>query len=165
MVNTVKEAKTASLAARYFPSSTRGGAAVNRATVFGAETESYFYQANENLLTVVQIETQQAVDNAQAIATIPGIDVLFVGSFDLSISLGLRDQYDHPTYLAALDHVVTAAKATSKAVGILLLQPNQVATTVNRGLTFLALGADGRLVANGMVRLVETFLSCRRNGE
>ena len=110
---------------------------------------------------MVQIETREAVENAAAIAAVEGVDVLFVGPFDLSIGLGMRGRFDHPDFLAALDRVVAGAKGAGKAAGILLQRPEQVADTVARGFTFVALGSDGGLVANGMAQLAAAFTPFR----
>jgi 4-hydroxy-2-oxoheptanedioate aldolase len=149
-VNDAEEARAAAAAMRYFPDGIRGAAVLNRGSSFGLHFEEYFTQANDNLTTVVQIETREALDNAAEIAAVPGVDVLFVGPFDLSISLGLRGQFEHPDFIAALDRVASAAKDAGKAAGILLQQQDQVADLVERGYTFICLGSDGGLVANGM---------------
>lgn len=89
--------------------------------------------------------------------------MLFVGPFDLSIGLGIRGRFDHPEFLAALDQVVAGAKGAGKAAGILLQRAEQVAATVERGFTFIALGSDGGLVANGMAQLAAAFAPFRAN--
>lgn len=162
-VNTVAEAAAAAI--RYAPAGVRGASVLNRATDYGLRAGEYFAAANDNLLTVVQIETRQAVENAAAIAAVDGVDVLFVGPFDLSIDLGIRGRFDQPEFLAALDQVVAGAKAAGKAAGILLQRAEQVAATVERGFTFVALGSDGGLVANGMAQLAAAFAPFRAAGE
>ena len=156
-VSTAEEAAAAAQSMRYFPDGIRGAATLIRANGFGRNVEDYLQNANDNLLTVVQIETRQAVDDAAAIAAVEGVDVLFVGPFDLSIGLGIRGQFDHPQFVAALEQVVAGARAAGKAAGILLQRPDQMAATVERGFTFIALGSDGALVANGMAALAAAF--------
>ena len=160
-VSTVEEAQAATTAMRYFPEGVRGAATMIRANGFGRDRDEYLQAANDNLLTVVQIETRQAVENAAAIAAVDGVDVLFVGPFDLSIGLGVSGQFDHPEFLAALQQVVAGAQGAGKAAGILLQRPDQVAATVERGFTFIALGSDGGLVANGMAHLAGAFAPFR----
>jgi 4-hydroxy-2-oxoheptanedioate aldolase len=162
-VSTVEEAQAATTAMRYFPDGVRGAATLIRANGFGRDRDEYLLAANDNLLTVVQIETRQAVENAAAIAAVAGVDVLFVGPFDLSIGLGIGGQFDHPEFLAALEQVVAGAKGAGKAAGILLQRPDQVAATVERGFTFIALGSDGGVVANGMAQLAAAFTPFRAN--
>ena len=164
-VSTVEEAQVATTAMRYFPDGVRGAATLIRANGFGRDRDEYLQAANDNLLTVVQIETRQAVENAAAIAAVEGVDVLFVGPFDLSIGLGVGGQFDHPEFLAALEQVVAGAKGAGKAAGILLQRPDQVAATIARGFSFIALGSDGGLVANGMAQLAAAFEPFRANQE
>jgi len=149
-VNNAEEARAAAASMRYYPDGVRGAAMLNRGSSFGLRFEEYFTQANDNLTTVVQIETREAVDNVAEIAAVAGVDVLFVGPFDLSISLGMRSRFDDPAFKQALDQVASAAKNAGKAAGILLQKPEQIAELVERGYSFICLGSDGGLVANGM---------------
>ena len=161
-VNRAEEARAAAAAMRYYPDGIRGAAILNRGTGFGARYEEYFDQANDNLTTVVQIETSEAVDAAGDIAAVDGVDVLFVGPFDLSISMGMRGQFEEPAFKAALDTVAAAAKGAGKAAGILLAKPEQIADVVERGYTFIALGSDGGLVANGMRANAEALAAFKK---
>ncbi len=156
-VTTAEEARAAVAAMRYPPQGIRGAASLNRAAEFGADFAQYVKDANVNLLTVVQIETETAVAMADEIAAVEGVDVLFVGPLDLSISLGLLQQFDHPRFRAALAKVVAAARNHGKAAGILLNQPEQIAQTVEDGFTFIGLGSDGGVLAERMKRLAEAF--------
>ena len=92
---------------------------------------------------MTQIETPEAVENCEAIAAVEGVDVLFVGPTDLSYNMGIRDQLDHPQFIAALEKVSAAAKTHGKAAGILVHNPALVAKCRELGYTFVALGSDG----------------------
>jgi len=149
-VNTAAEAKQVVSAMRYPPAGIRGAARFTRAASFGQEFDAYTRGANENLLTIVQIETQQAVDAADAIAAVDGVDVLFVGPTDLSTNLGIPLKLDDPRFREAVKKVVAAAHGRGKAAGILLAQVAQIEQAVADGFTFIALGSDGGMVAAGM---------------
>ena len=149
-INTPEEAKLAISAMRYPPQGIRGAARFTRAATFGMEFDAYSRGANENLLTVLQIETQQAVENVEAIAAIDGADVLFVGPTDLSTNLGVPLKLDDPKFRSAVKAVVSAAHKHNKTAGILLAQPAQIEQAVADGFTFIALGSDGAMVAAGM---------------
>jgi 4-hydroxy-2-oxoheptanedioate aldolase len=149
-VQTAEEARLAVRAMRYPPNGIRGVASLNRATGFGVEFADYVRRADTELLTIVQIETPQAVENAPAIAEVDGVDVLFVGPLDLSTGLGVQGRYDDPKYLAAVERVASAAAAAGKASGILLLNADSLGAMLELGLRFVALGSDGGLVAAGM---------------
>jgi 2-keto-3-deoxy-L-rhamnonate aldolase RhmA len=77
-VNSAEEARQAVAATRYPPQGVRGVAKMNRAAGFGEDFDDYFAKANQNLLTVVQVETREAIDNAEAIISVDGVDVLFL---------------------------------------------------------------------------------------
>jgi 4-hydroxy-2-oxoheptanedioate aldolase len=102
------------------------------------------------LLTVVQIETPEAVENAGDIASADGVDVLFIGPLDLSINLGVRQQYAHSRFREAISSVISASEQAGKSTGILLHSSSQIEQAVDDGFKFIALGSDGALVANGM---------------
>jgi 4-hydroxy-2-oxoheptanedioate aldolase len=149
-VNSEEEARSAVASMRYPPRGIRGVARSNRAAGFGLKFEEYFSTAADRLLTVTQIETKDAVNNVEAIALVDGVDVLFVGPLDLTTSLGIPAQFNHPDFMAALKRVTDVAVRCGKAAGILLGTLKQVQPMVDLGFTFLAVGSDGGLVAEGM---------------
>ncbi|MBT4140289.1 MAG: 2-dehydro-3-deoxyglucarate aldolase [Candidatus Latescibacteria bacterium] len=156
-VSSVEEAELAVSSMRYPPRGIRGVAKLNRGSAFGAEFEEYFTRSHELLTTIVQIETAEALDNLEGIAAIDGVDVLFVGPMDLSVNMGIREQFDHPDFIAARKKVADVAKNAGKAAGILLLNPDQVPEAIELGYTFVALGSDGGLINTGMHQLASQF--------
>ena len=149
-IGTVAEAQAAVTALRYPPRGMRGVAKLTRATAFGADFDDYFAHAHERLVTLPQIETAEGVANAAAIASIDGVDVLFVGPMDLSTNLGIPGQYEHPLCVDALKRVATAAQNAGKAAGILLLNAAHIAMCRELGYTFVALGSDGGSASAGL---------------
>jgi 4-hydroxy-2-oxoheptanedioate aldolase len=156
-VSSTADARLAAASMRYPPHGIRGAAAMNRACGFGSEFDEYFRVANDLLLTVVMVETAEAINNLDAIAAVDGVDVLFVGPLDLSISMEMPKQYEQPQFREALDRVVAACRSAGKAAGIHAARPEQIGELVDKGFTFLALGSDGNLVAGGMKNLYSAF--------
>ncbi|HLM82975.1 MAG TPA: aldolase/citrate lyase family protein [Terriglobales bacterium] len=156
-VQSAEEARRAVAAMRYPPAGVRGVASMHRACGFGSHLDEYLRSANSQLLTVVQIETEAAVDHADEIAAVDGVDVLFVGPMDLSVSLGRARQWDHPVFSAALNKVVTACRNAGKVAGTLVLGEEQIQRSVADGFSFLALSSDGALVAKGMGGIAAAF--------
>jgi len=156
-VNDAQQAAAAITAMRYPPQGVRGVAVMNRGAEFGKTFDEYFATANQNLLTIVQVETQQAVQQAQAIAAVDGVDVLFIGPADLSASLGCLRNTEHPNFRQAMAQVVAACKSQGKAAGILLSKPEQIASYVDMGFTFIGIGSDGGVVQEGLTRLATAF--------
>lgn len=156
-INTAAEAQAAVAAMRYPPRGQRGVVKVSRATGHGAGWEEYYLHAHEWLPFVAQIETPEAVAGSDAIAAVDGVDVLFVGPSDLTHNLGIRDQLDHPDFLAAQQRVVAAAKKHGKAAGILVHNAALVARCREQGFSFVALGSDGGVLRAGFAQNLATL--------
>ncbi|MSU69737.1 MAG: 2-dehydro-3-deoxyglucarate aldolase [Opitutaceae bacterium] len=154
-VSTAAEARAAVTALRYPPRGIRGVARSHRGSTFGADFDEYYLHAHEWLVTVAQIETPEGVANCEEIAAVEGVDVVFVGPTDLSCNLGLRDQYDDPRFIKALEKVSAAAKKHGKAAGILLQYPKlDVKKCRELGYTFIMHGADGGALRAGLLQYV-----------
>jgi 2-keto-3-deoxy-L-rhamnonate aldolase RhmA len=156
-VSTVVEAMAAVSAMRYPPHGIRGVAKFNRGAGFGGDFEEYYTHAHERLLTVIQIETVEAVNNIEAIAAVDGADVLFVGPTDLSYNMGIRDQLESAQFTDTLKKVSDAAKKHGKAAGILVHNASLVPKVKELGYTFTAFGSDGGAVRSGLLGLVATL--------
>jgi 4-hydroxy-2-oxoheptanedioate aldolase len=161
-VESPEEARRAAAAMRYPPAGIRGVAKMNRASGFGKDFAGYFGTANDSLLTVVQIETRAALERAGEIAAVDGVDVLFVGPLDLSVSLGIPGETDHPRFRAALETVALAAKDAGKVAGILAAGKAEIGPLVELGYTFVALGSDGGFVASAMSDAAAAFRPFRK---
>lgn len=149
-VNTKAEASLAAQSMRYQPEGIRGVAQSPRSCGFGRHFEDYYAKANDHLLTVLQIETKEAVDNAAEIAAVPGVDVLFVGPFDLSVNMEIMKNFDHPEFVAALQKVSDACKQHGKVAGILTPKPDYIAPWIDMGYTFFVVGSDTGFMMNGL---------------
>lgn len=144
-LNTPDEVRDAVRHLWYPPRGDRGIATYNRAREFGGDgrdTES----VNDSLLGIVQIETAPALESVRKIAEIPGVDVLFVGPSDLSMSLGIPGEFDNPILLEAFDAVIDAAHESKIAAGILAVTLDRVEPLASRGFTFIGVGSDASLL-------------------
>lgn len=153
-LETVDEAAETVSWMRFPPAGIRGVAAITRGAGFMTVAHPDIHTINERILGVFQVESPAAVAAADAMAAIDGVDVLFVGPADLSHAMGIPGQFQHPEFVAALDHVAAAAAAHGKAAGILLAGTAEVAAYLARGYRFLGIGSDVLLVANGSRKLV-----------
>jgi 4-hydroxy-2-oxoheptanedioate aldolase len=134
---------------RYPPGGVRGVAIRVRGADLGAHGHADLHRLNERVVGIIQIESAGALADVDAIAAIDGVDVLFIGPADLSHSLGIAGQFQHPDYLAALDRVVAACRAHGKAAGILIYDPAAVARHVEIGISFIGIGSDAAFVVDG----------------
>lgn len=134
---------------KYPPMGTRGVAQVIRATHYGRNWQSYLAEANDQSLVVVQIETPEAAGQAEAMAAVPGVDVLFVGPMDLSVNLGHPGDFSPAPFIQHLKNVVAACERHGKTAGI-LSRPELVESHRQLGFRFIALGSDSGAVVAGM---------------
>jgi 2-dehydro-3-deoxyglucarate aldolase/4-hydroxy-2-oxoheptanedioate aldolase len=121
MVNTAEQAALIVGSSRYPPAGRRGAAfGVAHDDYTGGDIVAKMESANRELLLIAQIETAEGVDNVEAIAAVDGIDVLWIGHFDLTNSLGIPGQFDHPTYLKAVDRVMAACARHGRTPAIMV---------------------------------------------
>ena len=106
--------------------------------------------ANARTLVIAQIETERGLDNVDEIAAVDGIDVLWVGHFDLTNFLGIPGQFDNPKYLDALKRIVAAAARTRRALASWPQASDWARQYKKLGFNMLAAGPDQALLAAGM---------------
>jgi 2-keto-3-deoxy-L-rhamnonate aldolase RhmA len=146
MINTPDEARAAVAACKYPPEGSRGVAG-SRVTRYGMDLPEYFAEWNKQVLVILQIETPEGLKNVDAIAAVPGVDVLFVGPNDLSANLGIFRKFDHPDFKTALDHIKTATKRHGIAAGYMASNAEETLQRIDEGFQFVAAGTDARLLA------------------
>ena len=137
---------------RYPPDGVRGVAIRARGAGLGAAGHADVRRLNERVVGIIQIESAGALRDADEIAAIDGVDVLFVGPADLSHSLGIPGEFQNAEYRAALERVAGACREHGKAAGILIYDPAVVPGLIELGYTFIGIGADAALVAEGAAR-------------
>jgi 4-hydroxy-2-oxoheptanedioate aldolase len=148
LVSTEAQAKQVVSFAKYPPDGVRGAAAA-AASRYGTDLPSYLRTANAETLVGVQIETREALGNVEAIAAIDGVDLLFVGPTDLTLSLGLLDDRKNPTVREAMRRVVAACERHGKVPGTLVIDPEEKRAAVDLGFRFISLASDVRFLLNG----------------
>ena len=146
---------------KYPPLGTRGVAQIIRATNYGRDWQTYQAEANAESLVIVQIETPEAADQADAMAAVPGVDVLFVGPMDLSVNLGHPGDFTPPDFIRHLKNVVRACEQQGKTAGI-LSRPELVEAHRQLGFRFVALGSDSGAVVAGLTNSFRALTSPKR---
>ncbi|MGF1616572.1 MAG: HpcH/HpaI aldolase/citrate lyase family protein, partial [Acidimicrobiia bacterium] len=153
MVPRVDSARDAALAVsflRYPPDGIRGVAGLNRACDFGTRTTEVVPSFNQTVLGIMQIETARALDDVEEIAGTDGVDVLFVGPMDLSHSMGIPGDLEHPQFQAALKRISESARAAGKSAGIHVASTTGIAKYAEQGFGMIAIGSDSSLMLNAM---------------
>jgi len=154
-VDNAGQARECIAAMRYPPDGVRGVATIVRAAGYGADYNDYRLESKSNLLSIIQIESADAVKNVEEIAAVDGVDVLFVGPMDLSTSLGILRQYDHELFTAALAKTLAAAERHKRVAGILLPSPATARHYLDLGFKFITAGTDIILLKNAATQLAQ----------
>jgi 4-hydroxy-2-oxoheptanedioate aldolase len=157
-VSTPAEAKSAVSYTRYPPAGARGVAGTTRATRFG-RVKDYAKRAHEELCLLVQIETQEALDNLEAICGVDGVDGVFIGPADLHASLGYPGEIAHPKVKPLIDEAIRRIRKCGKAPGILTPSEADARHWLACGALFVAVGADVGILARGAEALAAKFKS------
>jgi 2-keto-3-deoxy-L-rhamnonate aldolase RhmA len=158
MVDTAEQAKDVVAATRYPPEGERGIAA-GRAAGYGLDFEGYVERADDQVVRIVQIESERGVANAAEIAAIEGIDALFVGPADLSAALGAFGEPGSDVFAEAISRVIEAGDATDTPVGTLAIETDEIETRVEQGFDFLIAGLDAAHLIEGNRRAKRAYES------
>jgi len=143
LITTRAEAELLVAAVKYPPQGRRG-VGFCRANRFGLRVTEEFVAANEEVLIAVQIEHIEAVSNIDDILTVPGVDAVFIGPYDLTASMGITAQFEHPDYLEARDRILQACRQHNVVCGIHVVQPDteELLKRSAEGYRFLAYSLD-----------------------
>jgi 4-hydroxy-2-oxoheptanedioate aldolase len=155
-VRCADEARSAISATRYPPHGIRGVSVSQRANRFSRDRE-YFRRINDDLCVLIQIETRPALEAVDEIASIPGVDGLFVGPSDLAAELGHFGDAGHPDVQEAFGRVLAAAARAGKPAGILAPVESDADYYLSRGYSFVAVGSDLGLLVRGCDALLNRF--------
>jgi 4-hydroxy-2-oxoheptanedioate aldolase len=151
-----QEAERAVAAVRYPPRGMRGFASSSRASRFG-RIKDYHTRCEDELCVLVQVETQEGLDNLEAIAGVDGVDGVFIGPGDLSAALGHLGAPGHPDMQPIIDGTIDRIKACGKAPGILTGDVTLARRYIERGCLFTAVGSDVGILVKGADQLAQTF--------
>ena len=155
-VQTEEEAKQAVAATRYPPRGVRGFASASRSSRFG-RIKDYHTRAEEEICVLVQIETQQGLENLEAIGRVEGVDGVFIGPSDLAAALGHLGNPGHPEVQEAIEQGIATIRAAGKAAGVLIADETLARRYLALGATFVAVGSDVTLLARGAEALAQKF--------
>jgi 4-hydroxy-2-oxoheptanedioate aldolase len=156
MVNTREDAQKLVAWTHYAPRGTRSFGPV-RATLYGGA--DYAQHANDTIVTFAMIETAQALDNLDSILSVEGLDAVYIGPSDLSISLGCKPAMDDldPKAAQAVDHILARAKAHGLVAGIHNTAPESALKRIAKGFQFVTVSSDARLIAAGAQQVMATM--------
>lgn len=151
MVETAEQARQIVQFSRYPPQGRRG-------TAFGVAHDDYtdgdvvdkIQSANEESLLIAQIETVTGLENLEQIASVDGLDVLWVGHFDLTTSMGIPAQFGHPRYREAIERILDACRRHGKAAGIMTGSVEEGRACLKQGFRSVAYWGDLWIYKQGL---------------
>ena len=160
LVTNADQARLLVQACKYPPLGKRG-VGFCRANEYGLSVESYFRDANEQILVAVQIEDIEAVDNIDEILSVEGIDAAFIGPYDLSASMGITAQFNHPKYVEARNRILESCESHNITPGIHVVQPDpeEASDRISDGFKLLAYSLDITMVQKTCVEGLKSIRS------
>lgn len=143
MVESADQARLIVQSTKYPPAGRRGAAfRIAHDHYEDGDAVAKMRSANEEVLLIAQIETVAGLDNLEGIAAVPGIDVLWIGHNDLTNSMGIPGQFEHPRYLEAVQKVLDAARGNGKTAGFMAPTIEMGMALLRQGFRILAYGGD-----------------------
>ena len=156
LIPCVEKAKRAVLSTRYPPQGFRGFASQARASRYG-RIKGYHAAANAEICLLLQVETSRGLENLEKIASVEGVDGVFIGPGDLSAALGYLGQPTHPEVIKIIDDMIPRIKNAGCAPGILTGDAELAQHYIDLGCLFAAVGSDIGLLARGADQLAAKF--------
>jgi len=151
MVETRDQAERIAAWCRYRPEGVRGLAfSIAHDGYGGGDVKRKIRLANRRTLVIALIETATGIENVEEIMAVPGIDVGWLGHFDLTNSLGITAQFDHPKFRAAERRLIRACRQYGKAAGFLASSVGEAKAAVRRGFRCLCFSTDVGLMRNAL---------------
>lgn len=158
MVNSRAEAERAVASVHYAPLGNRG-VGLARAQGYGARFKEYLEWQKDGPVVITQIEHRDAVECLDEILTTPGVDGFIVGPYDLSCSLGIPGQFDHPHFVAAMERIIATGLRLGVPAGLHIVEPDlgRLARTMEEGYRFIAYSVDIRILDVGLRQGLQHF--------
>jgi 2-dehydro-3-deoxyglucarate aldolase/4-hydroxy-2-oxoheptanedioate aldolase len=155
-LETAEEAREIVAAVKYAPQGRRGVAVAVAHDDYRVQGPGFFERMNEECVVIGILETVPAFENLDDILATPGLDVAWMGHYDLTVSMGIPAQFSHPRYLEAMDRLITRSREHGVAVGFMPPNAAEAKRWVEAGIRVLSLGSDiGNYVAATDASLAE----------
>lgn len=142
-INDKESAILAIQAAKFTPAGNRGVCRFVRAAGYSAlDRYKYFEYANRETISILHIEGTEGINNLEEILSIKGIDVIFIGPYDLSQSLRVPGQVDHPRVTKKMEHIVAISKKAKVVIGTFVDDIGSAKKWIERGVQYIAFSVD-----------------------
>lgn len=149
---------------KYAPQGRRGVALGVAHDLYQAGGPDFFEQANEDIAVILLVETAKAFENLEDIVSVPGVDVAWMGHYDLTVSMGIPAQFDHPKFLDAMDSLVAVCQKHGVAAGFMPSSAEATTHWIRKGFRAISLGSDVGVYMGAMKTFRESVLAQSRAG-
>ncbi len=157
-INNEKDALKVVAAAKFSPLGERGVCRYVRSAAYSSmDKDEYFKESNKNTLIILQIEGKEGLDNLDSILNVDGVDIIFIGPYDLSQSMGITGHIHHPEVLNAMKEVVKKAKDKKKIVGTFLETPEDLKMWREMGVLYLSYKVDVGIFYDACYAITSSF--------
>jgi 2-keto-3-deoxy-L-rhamnonate aldolase RhmA len=149
-VETRQQAEEIVAQSKYAPMGKRGVALGISHDLYQAGGPEFFSECNEEIAVILLLETERAFQNLDEIVGVPGVDVAWMGHYDLTVSMGIPAQFEHPKFLEAMDALVASCSKHGVAPGFLPPSPEASVHWIQKGFRAISLGSDIGLYLNAL---------------
>jgi len=155
-IGDAEDAKVMVSAARYHPEGDRGVCRYVRAAGYSSmERHQYFQMANERTITIAHLEGVRAIQNLDEIMAVKGLDILFIGPYDLSQSVGVPGEVSHPLVIKQMETVIASAKKAGKLLGTFADDIAAAKRWIDAGVMYMAISVDVGIFYNACKEIVK----------
>lgn len=153
-IETLEDVEKANSFIKYYPQGSRGYSPYTRAGGYCVK-EDYIENANSNILFGIIIENQKGIDNLDKILSNKDLDLIYLGAYDISISMGLAGQINHPNVIKVLDNCIEKITGAGKIAGCMYHKNEDFNRLINQGVNFLVYKVDTMIINDGLKQVRE----------
>jgi len=155
---TKEDAEKAIIAGKFAPLGERGVCRYVRAAEYSnVEKSKYFKKANNETMIIVQIEGKEGINNIDEILSVKGIDIIFIGPYDLSQSLGIIGDVNNPKIGEMVEIITMKAKACGKRIGIFVENKEQALKFIELGVQYISYSTDAGIILSSFKEVIQQF--------
>jgi len=153
-ISTAEEAQKAVWGSKFYPVGERGVCPFVRAARYSADKAVFYRKANEEILVILAIEGTEGINNLGEILKVHGVDAVFVGPYDLSQSLGIPGQVNHPKVLDKVREIASLTKQAGVALGMFVEEPGVAKEWVKQGVLYCCLDVDAAILLKASMNYI-----------
>lgn len=163
-INSAEEARQVVKYAKFYPYGLRGVCRFVRAADYSNMDRYEYFESSNDLIIILQLEGIDAIKNLDEILEVDGIDILFIGPYDLSQSLGIPGQVNNPIVVDAMKKIIQKAKAKNKVIGTFVDTPQDLKMWRELGLQYLSYSVDIGIFMDACKNTMESFKVAKSDG-